>query len=218
MGKLEVQRHFDGSGFSPNILLIPNREIAAKQTVLVFNPFFAFEPDVDLAKMRFEFSLEANKADKKYTGLVEVSPAFYETKTKLVLPLKERLLINSGHDFFAHHRRFDYLRPIVRQIGVGTNFMRYAYDFFVINEQGAKFKTNGTNADDWFGYGEAVHAPGDGKVVSVANDYPEDFGGTMLKPENVANDPMLIGGNQVTIDHGNGEFSMLVHLKQVACA
>lgn len=54
---------------------------------------------------------------------------------------------------------------------------------------------------------------GDGKVVSVANDYPEDFGGTMLKPENVAKDPMLIAGNQVTIDHANGEFSMLVHLK-----
>jgi hypothetical protein len=33
----------------------------------------------------------------------------------------------------------------------------------------------------------------------VANDYPEDFGGTMLKPENVARDPMLIAGNQVTM-------------------
>jgi len=122
--KLEVQRHLDGSGFSPNILLIPNREIASKQSVLIFNPFFAFEPDVDLAKMRFEFSIAAKDADKKYTSILEVSPAFYETKTKLVLPLKKRLLINSGYAFFAHHRRFDYLHPIVRQIGVASNFMR----------------------------------------------------------------------------------------------
>jgi murein DD-endopeptidase MepM/ murein hydrolase activator NlpD len=213
-GKLELQKHLDGSGFSPSIWIVPNREIASKASILVFNPFFSFEADVDLARLRYEFSFATKDRKKEYKSEVEVGPKLYETKTNLILPLQERLIVNSGHDFFAHHRRFNYLHPIARQIGFTANFMRYAYDFFVINDAGKKFKTNGEKPEDWFGYGKNVFAPGPGKVIDAANDYPEDFGGKLLSGEKIENDRMLFYGNHVVIDHGNGEFSMLAHLQQ----
>jgi hypothetical protein len=65
-----------------------------------------------------------------------VSPVPYETKTRLILPVKGRVLVWDGHDRQSHHRRFDYTRPPFAQRGNRTNYQRHGYDFVVVNEQG----------------------------------------------------------------------------------
>ena len=57
-------------------------------------------------------------------------------------------------------------------------------------------------------------APGSGRIIALADRYTEDLGGKLLTAESLAKDAGLFYGNYVTIDHGNGEYSLLAHLKQ----
>ncbi len=53
-----------------------------------------------------------------------------------------------GHDEHAHHRRLDFRHPVAQQVGIKTNFMRYAHDFVVVTEQGELHRGNAKrNAD-----------------------------------------------------------------------
>jgi murein DD-endopeptidase MepM/ murein hydrolase activator NlpD len=60
-----------------------------------------------------------------------------------------------------------------------------------------------------------LYAPGAGTVVDAANDIPDNSysNGRVVYPEGSETvDPRRLG-NRVIIDHGNGEFSVLVHMK-----
>jgi hypothetical protein len=115
--KLAFRRAMDSGGFSPSVRTIPNREIAGKQSGLVFNPFPTFEPYIDLARVRFDFTFATKNGGKENKAEVVIAPTYYETKTNLTLPVKRSVQVASGHDFYAHHRRPDYLHPIARQLG-----------------------------------------------------------------------------------------------------
>ena len=68
------------------------------------------------------------------------------------------------------------------------------------------------------GYGQPVYAPGAGVVLTSANDIPEnwfeDAKATKIGYPRLpaGKDPKDIG-NFVLIDHQNGEYSLLVHMK-----
>jgi murein DD-endopeptidase MepM/ murein hydrolase activator NlpD len=72
--------------------------------------------------------------------------------------------------------------------------------------------------ENWYSYGKPVYAPGAGQVIATANDIPdnwfEDDQATQIGHPKLAlgKDPNDIG-NFVLIDHGNGEFSVLIHMK-----
>ena len=212
--RLAFRRAVDSGGFSPSIQTVANREVAGRQTALVFNPFHTFAPHLDLARLRFAFTFRPKGGGKESQAEVVVAPAFYETKTRLTLPFRRRVQITSGHDFYSHHRRLDYLHPIARQLGFGANFMRYGYDFFVIDEQGNQKTGSGERLEDYLGFGAPLYAPGAGRVAALADDFPEDLFGRNLTVEALARRPLLFYGNYVVIDHLNGEYSLLAHLKQ----
>jgi murein DD-endopeptidase MepM/ murein hydrolase activator NlpD len=69
--------------------------------------------------------------------------------------------------------------------------------------------------ENWLSYGRPIYAPAAGTVVDATNDVPDNAydNGRVVDaalPEGV--DPIGLG-NHVTIDHGNGEFSLLLHMK-----
>ena len=70
----------------------------------------------------------------------------------------------------------------------------------------------------WYGYGKPVYAPGAGVVLASANDIPENWfenaQATMIGHPKLpaGKDPKDIG-NFVLINHENGEYSLLVHMK-----
>ena len=81
---------------------------------------------------------------------------------------------------------------------------RFAYDF-VVSENGSSHQGDGLQLEDYYCFGRPVYAPGAGTVVEAVSDLPDNPIGTT--------DTEYALGNHV-IDHGNGEFSFLAHLKR----
>ena len=209
--KLVLRKFLDGNGTSPSIQTVPSRELEAKKPIIVFNPFYFFDHGVELGKLRYEFSFESKDRKKQLRSEVTVAPVYYETKTDLILPVKGRMIVYDGHDFYAHHRRFDYMLPPLQQLGFNTNFMRYSYDFCPVNEMGEMYKGKAENNADWFGFGTSVYAAGSGKVVARSDGMPDN---RSFDESKIPTQPMILFGNYVVINHGNGEYSLFGHLKQ----
>jgi hypothetical protein len=197
-GALVTQRRLMSNGDS--IATLPNRTIAPRGKLVVFNPFADFDRDVELRRIRYDFTF----ADETTASFV-VEPRAYPGKTDLILPLRGRVFVHDGHDFLSHHRRLDITGRMTTALGISENMGRYAYDFVLVDETGRMS-----------GFGAPLVAPGAGVIVAAANDR-EDSTETKrveLKLDEVLKDLTLIFGNYVMIDHGNGEFSFLAHMKK----
>jgi murein DD-endopeptidase MepM/ murein hydrolase activator NlpD len=106
----------------------------------------------------------------------------------------------------------------VQQKGITANSNDFATDFIYVDEAGRAYHDDPRKLDNWYGYGKPVYAPGAGVVLASANDIPDNWfedaeGARIGHPKLPAGkDPKDIG-NFVLIDHDNGEYSLLVHMK-----
>lgn len=214
-GKLVTRKFVDESG---SIQTIPNRELEGKTSALIFNPFFLFDHQVELQTLRYELTFasvlnedEENEDEIEQVVETTISPEYYETKTKLGLPVKERAIIWDGHDFYSHHRRFNYFHPMLQHFGFKTNFQRYGYDFVPVNDSGEMFYGSYENNDDWFGFGEPISTTANGIVADCFDGMPDS---RKFDEMEIATREMVVFGNYVIIDHQNGEYSCFAHLKQ----
>lgn len=82
---------------------------------------------------------------------------------------------------------------------------RYAYDFVMMNGD-STYKGDPTVNESYFAFGKEYLAPADGTVVVVKDDVEDNKRVGTMNEEN----PL---GNYVIINHGNGEYSYLVHFK-----
>lgn len=214
-GALVVRKFVDNNGFSPSVRSLSQRVFAPGQAALVFNPFHTFPADIDVTRLRYTFEFQTSQR-AEVTQTVDVKPERYQPKSALSIPVAGRLLIWDGHDEHAHHRRLDFRHPVAQQFGIQSNFMRYAHDFVVVNEQGEKHSGDGKKNTDYFGFNQPVQAPAAGRVAAVYAQQPDnDNGQDFFNPqEMVGKDPLLLYGNYVVIDHGRGEFSLMGHLRQ----
>lgn len=212
---LVLRKFIDKNGFSPAVNSLSHTVFAPGQAGLVFNPFHTFTPDVELARLEYTFDFQTAQ-DKPVAFHLTVRPERYQPRAALHLPLSGHLLVWDGHDESAHHRRLDFYHPVAQQVGIRTNFMRYAHDFVVVDAQGATHSGEGKKNTDYPGYNQLVLAPAAGRVVAAYTEQPDnDNGQDFFDPKAMATqDPMLLYGNYLVLDHGNGEFSMLGHLGQ----
>ncbi|MBA3599826.1 MAG: M23 family metallopeptidase [Acidobacteria bacterium] len=210
-GKLVLRKFIDGNGVRPSIMTVPNRELEPNKSLLVFNPFYSFASDAELSRMLYKFTFETKDRKKQFVSETAVSPVFYQTKTNLILPVKGRSIIYDGHDFYSHHRRFDYMFAPIAAFGFSTNFMRYSYDFVPANEAGEMFQGDEKNNVSYFGFGANLYAAGDGKIVSVVDDKPDN---RSFDESQLTTNRMVLWGNYIVIDHLNGEYSLYGHIKQ----
>ena len=122
------------------------------------------------------------------------------------------MIVYDGHDFYAHHRRWDYTIPMLQQLGFKTNFMRYSYDFVPVDASGNMSSGEEEKNENWLGFGQPVRAVADGVIAAVVDKYADD---RKFDPGTIAADgPMKIWGNYLVIDHGNGEHSLYGHIQQ----
>jgi murein DD-endopeptidase MepM/ murein hydrolase activator NlpD len=104
----------------------------------------------------------------------------------------------------------------------------FAFDIARLGGDGLTHRGDGTKFDDYYAYDADVLAAADGRVISAANDQPEDPS-AMQRPnetqeayftrlqkeqgERLAKGPKAITGNYVMIDHGKNEYSLYAHLQ-----
>ena len=210
--KMVAQYRVGANGLS--VLVVPNRFVEPGKSQLMFNPLYNFPDGMDLSKLRFDFKFEVN--DKfKYAVETIVTPKLYTPKVVLNLPVAGPVLVHDGHDFYGHHRRLPLLDGMAQALQWKSNFMRYSYDFVMTDEQGKMYKGDGLKNEDWYGWGAPVTSPGAGKVIRAVADLPDNAKGKRppFSREQFVADPSLMWGNHVEIDHGNGEISLLAHLK-----
>lgn len=197
--------------FSSALQTLPRREIES-DAVDIFNPFHTLDPVLPAATVRFEFQFQGNQP---YDAVVTVRPVLYRPKTTLVVPLRGRFLVYDGHDYYSHHRRIDLSSPAIRRLGLTFNPVRYAYDFSSVDETRSWHQGDPGKPENWIAYNAPLYAPAAGRVVSAANDVPDNRieSGRLVYPESPNEVVKRLFGNYVLIDHGGGEYSVLAHLK-----
>ena|SRR5579862_643649 len=228
---LVLRRALNTDAFAPSIAVIGNQVLAPGQSLDVFNPFPEFDAQVPLNRLAYSFCLqrESNEAEREknlhrlpddcdYHLGMSVTPRIYDTKTSLLLPLKGKIFVWEGHDFYAHHLRIPFSNPKVQALGIIADSNNFASDFIYTDDQGSSYHDDPQRIENWYSYGKPIYAPGAGRVIATANDIPDNWfedgrasqiGHPKLAPGKDPNDI----GNFVLIDHGNGEFSLLVHMK-----
>lgn len=117
----------------------------------------------------------------------------YRTKTPLRLPFEGEWFVVWGGRTVADNYH-----------AAGTD-QRFAYDLLVMRD-GVSHTGDGTANEQYFCFGKPILAPGPGTVAVALDGIEDSKPGTMNET--------VPGGNHVVIDHGNGEFSFLAHLKK----
>ncbi|SLK04283.1 MULTISPECIES: M23 family metallopeptidase [unclassified Paenibacillus] len=115
------------------------------------------------------------------------------TKTEFQFPMKgEWYVFWGGNDVMSNYH-------------YEHETQRYALDIIRTKEA---FSYNGDAKvnENYYAFGEPLYAAADGTVVEIKNDIPDNTPGVM-NPEEPA-------GNNVVIDHGNGEYSITGHIKE----
>ncbi len=210
-GTLVFRKFVSGNGVSPALHTVPDRELAGGAQALILNPLHTFPRELELAKLRFTVTYERTAGDQTLTATTEIAPREHTSKTRLVLPLRERMIAWSGHDFLSHHRRWNYLDLRLAAFGFDSNPGRYSYDFIPVDAKGEMRRGDPAKNESWFGFGRPVLAPGAGTIVALASDRPDnrEFDIAGLKA-----DLSLLYGNYIVIAHAPGEHSLLAHLAQ----
>jgi hypothetical protein len=206
-------------GVSPSISIVPERKLEHEKMLEILNPLAEFPLDYDFE--RLDFRLRFTTEDERLLrSEVSVKPRIYEQKVLLDLPFDGRCIVDDGHDFLSHHRRIPLTHPIAQQIGLAGNANRFAYDFMFVDSKGSLYDNDGLKNEGFYGWGKTVLCPGDGEVVAVAHDVPDNMMGqtSYFDHELWFKDPerafKLAPGNHVYIDHGNSEFSALAHMQK----
>lgn len=229
--RLAQRRMVNTDAFAPSIEVIGKQVLMPGESLDIFNPFFQFEPSVPLAEVRFTFCLlrESNEQERErnshrlpddcdFRQQAAVFPRSYQDKTLLTLPLRGKIFVWEGHDFYAHHLRVPLASSKIQALGISGNSNNFASDFIYLDEDGRAYHGSAQHLENWYGYGKPIYAPGSGLVVATANDIPEnwfeDTDATKIAHPKLppGKDPKDIG-NFVLIDHQDGEYSLLVHMK-----
>ena len=227
--KLVVKKIINSNGLLPGIKTLGNTIIKPGETISIFNPFHSIAPDIKIAFLKYGFYFSYSDSPQQaennrhrlpmdFDAAVEkvITPRVFVPKTNLNLPLKGKLLVWDGHDFYSHHRRFPVGLPERQAKGITANSNRYASDLVNIDEKGNMYHDDPFKKENWYVFGKIVYAPAGGIVVEVQNTIPDnEFNGKTIKSPNIPKEADPLGmGNHVIIDHGNGEFSVLLHMER----
>jgi hypothetical protein len=121
----------------------------------------------------------------------------YQTKTPLRLPFDGDWYVFWGG------------RTVDQNYHAAHRDQRFAYDI-VVRRDGSSHTGDGRRLEDYHCWGQPILAPGAGTVATAVDSLPD------LQPGQM--DPRNPPGNHVVLDHGNGEFSLLAHLRRGSVA
>ncbi|MFF2480363.1 peptidoglycan DD-metalloendopeptidase family protein [Paenibacillus sp. NPDC058071] len=139
--------------------------------------------------------------ENKVLNLLQVVPLQHfpdtdSTKTKLTyeLPFKGEWYVFWGGENVLANYHYEYEQQ------------RYAYDLIQVKD-GYSYSGDSTKNESYYAFGQEIFAPRAGTVVRVVNDIEDNEPVGKMNPEHPE-------GNVVVIDHGDGEYSFLAHMKK----
>lgn len=141
--------------------------------------------------------------DEEVTYSLTIPLARYEPKTELIYPLRGKFVVVAGHAHNEPHK--------------AERSQHYADDIVGLGPGYAVCRTDCAVNEDFYAWGIEVLAPAAGTVVYARDDIEDNSrpGHIELDKFAKADDPTnAVGGNNVILDHGNGEYSLLAHLQK----
>ncbi|OME77380.1 hypothetical protein BK122_27210 [Paenibacillus pabuli] len=119
------------------------------------------------------------------------------TKTEFQFPMKGKWYVFWGGNDVMSNYHYEH------------ETQRYALDI-IRTKEASSYNGDAKVNENYYAFGEPLYAAADGTVVDIKNDIPDNIPGVM-NPEEPA-------GNNVVIDHGNGEYSITGHIKKGSVA
>ena len=133
--------------------------------------------------------------------MLKIPIRYYQQKTALIVPFRGHGIVGQDWITSGGHRGFS---------------NAFAIDLDGLDQKDGELSESNENAAD-AGYGREILAPAAGTVVYVRNDVPENMHPGEEPDDNyyrTLRDPvMAYAGNCVIIDHGNSEYSVMMHMQ-----
>ena len=153
--------------------------------------------------LAYELDLRISK-DEFVTQTLEVPLSRYEQKSELIFPLRGRFMVIRGSDFNEPHKKEWSQQHALDIAGLGDH-----YEQLMSGEA--------TENASYAGWDREVLAPAGGRVVFARNDLADNPIAGQVDLATISasgNRLQAVFGNHLVIDHENGEFSVLGHLRQ----
>ncbi len=153
--------------------------------------------------VRVVFDAEGNVAGLLFRpamGAARAAPtrfADYVTKTPLHLPVDGEWFVFWGG------------RTLEENYHAVSVDQRFAYDLLVMRD-GVTHPPGAKSSADYYCWDAPIHAPADGVITESVDGIDDNAPGVL--------NPTAPAGNHVVIDHGNGEYSLLAHLRRGSVA
>lgn len=102
-------------------------------------------------------------------------------------------------------------RTIIALDGAQRVPQRFAIDWVEVDKSGKTFAGDEKKNENYFCYGQKVHAVADGVVTEVKDGIPQNVPGISSRAVPITLE--TVGGNHVILDIGNGVFAFYAHLQ-----
>ena len=140
----------------------------------------------------------ADAKGRRAEQMLAIPIRYYQQKTALILPFRGRGVV--GQDWITNG-------------GHGGYWNAFAVDLRGLDQNYAEQKNDADENASAAGWGREILAPADGTVTYARNDVPDN-----PRPDTITymaqHDPiMAFMGNCVVIDHGNSEYSVMMHMQ-----
>ena len=201
---------FCGTDMIPAGSRLSGPVLAPGEVLLVPQQAFAYGGDRDELRVHVQA-----RSEGRYVEVSASLPIFSGfAKHEYRFPLRGTWYIGAGPSFHTAHR--------------WAVMEEFAFDILKVGDSGVTHRPPGTEFDEYFAYGAEVLAAADGQVVAVASDEPEDRTAMRQPAESetaylarlqqdqaarIEKGVRAVIGNFVAIDHGDGEYSLSLHLK-----
>ncbi len=201
ISNINFQTLIKGDGFYDSAQVIDTLSLAPGQSFMIFRQYFDLTAQEPVDRLRISCDTDTTSA------VTDIPIVQYSNKNHYRFPLNgDFLLIGNVYDVWGHRSK---------------PWEEFGLDAVALGPNQRVYNKTITRNRDHYVFGREVIAPADGTVVKVYDgleDNPVPCDRAKID-EHIAkvgkSFPLFqrLSGNQVVIEHPNGEFSHLVHLK-----